>query len=296
MTGLDSSSGLLSPSGLSIGGIATLACLMEVTASKPGNVNRLADFEDVGFVDFAASAVALGQAIDSCSGKPYGATVLEVAKRTKQVTASNTNLGINLLISLLAKVQEAEGQIDPQSVSRYVGSIPVEETSSVYAAIGMMNPGGMGEVDHGDVRESAQGSILEVMTLARDRDMVAKQFTNGCADVIESGLDWLVEGKDKFGSWMSAIVWSHVRFMAAAPDSLILRKCECEIANKCQSFAQEAVEAGLEELESFWPHVAELDFWLRSDGNRRNPGASADLVAASIFLGLIQRKIEAPYS
>ena len=30
----------------------------------------------------------------------------------------------------------------------------------------------------------------------------------------------------------------------------------------------------------------ELDSWLRSDGNRRNPGTTADLVAATLFAGL----------
>ncbi|MFT5302427.1 MAG: triphosphoribosyl-dephospho-CoA synthase, partial [Mariniblastus sp.] len=55
---------------LSPGAIATLACLLEVSAPKPGNVHRGADFEDVSFVDFATSAVVLGEMITACSEAP----------------------------------------------------------------------------------------------------------------------------------------------------------------------------------------------------------------------------------
>jgi triphosphoribosyl-dephospho-CoA synthase len=44
-------------------------------------------------------------------------------------------------------------------------------------------------------------------------------------------------------------------------------------------------------LEAGWPHTAEgrrlireLDDWLRGVGHQRNPGTTADLVAASLFV------------
>jgi triphosphoribosyl-dephospho-CoA synthetase len=49
----------------SIGQCATLACLLEVTASKPGNVHRGCDFEDMTFLDFAVSATAIGPVMDA---------------------------------------------------------------------------------------------------------------------------------------------------------------------------------------------------------------------------------------
>ena len=49
---------------LTCGQMATLACLLEATASKPGNVHRGADFEYLTFMDLAASGVAIGSAID----------------------------------------------------------------------------------------------------------------------------------------------------------------------------------------------------------------------------------------
>jgi putative flippase GtrA len=45
--------------GLSTGVCAALACIYEVSAHKPGNVHRGADFEDLSYVDFVASAAAI---------------------------------------------------------------------------------------------------------------------------------------------------------------------------------------------------------------------------------------------
>ena len=47
---------------MTTGQLATLACLLEAMASKPGNVHRGADFEDLTFADLALSAVAIGPA------------------------------------------------------------------------------------------------------------------------------------------------------------------------------------------------------------------------------------------
>jgi len=89
---------------LSPGGIASLACLLEVAAPKPGNVHRAADFEDVTFEDFATSAVVLGQVIDSNEDLSLGDTILVAIKQTKAWVGTNTNLGIVLLLTPLAKL------------------------------------------------------------------------------------------------------------------------------------------------------------------------------------------------
>ena len=41
--------------------------------------------------------------------------------------------------------------------------------------------------------------------------------------------------------------------------------------------------------------AADFDFWLRADGNRRNPGATADLVAAALFAGLRDGLLPPPW-
>ncbi len=283
-------------SSLSLGRLASLACLLEVTASKPGNVHRGADFEDVGFIDFGASGIALGQAIDDCHGRPFGETVLQVARNTKQVSDSNTNLGMNLLISLLAKVIETAGMADVSSVRDYVQAIPAGETANLYEAIRLMNPSGLQSVAENDVGSDTDASIFEVMNQAAGRDLVARQFVNGCQDVFEKVLPWLVEGQSHFRSWTQAIVWAHVRMMADTPDALIARKLGEDMASQSQTLALKAVDGLAGGLEEFWARVGDLDFWLRSDGHRRNPGTSADLVAAGLFFGLYNQTVTAPFA
>jgi len=85
---------------LSIGRIATLACVLEVTAPKPGNVHRGADFEDVTFSDFLVSAVAVGEVFDR-PGLSVGQYVLQAVQQTEAFVGTNTNLGIALLLSPL---------------------------------------------------------------------------------------------------------------------------------------------------------------------------------------------------
>ena len=283
----------LSTSGLTVGRIAELACLLEVSASKPGNVHRGADFQDVTFLDFAMSAVAMGQAIDDAADRPYGDTVLGVAKRTRQVTNSNTNLGINLLISLLAKPCP-HGDLTSKNVQSALGDLDEQDAAKVFEAIRLMNPGGLGEADSDDVNDGDPTCLIVAMKKAQDRDRVAAQFTNGFADVFQKALPWILEGREKFGDLMQGIVWAHVRLMAEYPDSLIARKCGLAIAEQSQTMARKAIDALADGLESFFSQVSNLDFWLRSDGHRRNPGTTADLIAAGLFVGLYNGDIRFP--
>ena len=40
--------------------------------------------------------------------------------------------------------------------------------------------------------------------------------------------------------------------------------------------------------------LADFDFWLRSDGHRRNPGTTADFIGAALLVGLIEGWLESP--
>ena len=92
---------------LSSGQCATLACLLEVTAPKPGNVHRSADFEDVTFVDFAVSAVAIAPALDNAVRGGVGRAVRDAIAATRALVPTNTNLGTVLLLAPLAAVPRA---------------------------------------------------------------------------------------------------------------------------------------------------------------------------------------------
>ena len=82
--------------------------------------------------------------------------------------------------------------------------------------------------------------------------------------------------------------------MGQFPDSLIARKCGIDVAEKCGVLAERVLGCGDPTSEAYQLALSDLDFWLRSDGNRRNPGSTADLVAAGLFVCLRDGSVQPP--
>lgn len=275
---------------LTPGGLATMACLMEVAAPKPGNVHRGADFEGTTFYDFQYSAVVLGQTIDHGAQKSLGKLILSSVQANQRWIGQNTNLGIILLLCPLAMTL-SRGQLCRESVVGLLETLTAEDSRAVYRAIELASPGGLGKSDQMDVADAAPLDLLQAMKLAEDRDLVARQYARGFQTVFDEVVPRLrssLASRDLHES----IVVTHVQLMAQFPDSLIARKCGDEVAAASQTRAQLAIDQ-LQDESSFWKQVGELDFWLRADGNRRNPGTTADLIAAGLFVLLAQGELMA---
>jgi triphosphoribosyl-dephospho-CoA synthase len=71
--------------------------------------------------------------------------------------------------------------------------------------------------------------------------------------------------------------------MSESPDSLIARKCGAEVARESAERAARSLAAGPPGSEVYANELIQLDAWLRADGHRRNPGTTADLIAAGLF-------------
>src|SRR4051794_9824683 len=96
---------------LSPGQLGQVACILEATARKPGNVHRFRDFDDAHYVDFLLSAAAIAGPLDRAATVGVGATVLRAVEATRRVVATNTNLGIILLLAPLAAAQGADSSL-----------------------------------------------------------------------------------------------------------------------------------------------------------------------------------------
>lgn len=276
---------------------ATLACLLEATASKPGNVHRGADFEDLTFADFVLSAVAIGPAFESPPDKRLGTIVLEAIRATRAVVDSNTNLGMVLLMAPLALASRPlapEGASLADRVRDVLSGLDADDARGVYEAIGLAKPGGMGRVDAADIADTPPFSLVDAMRLAADRDMIAQQYSNGFADVLGTVVPTLAEGIQRGWCLNDVIIRAHLTIMRTFPDSLVARKCGREVAEMCAANAGEVLGCGEPGDDEYNAALADFDFWLRADGHRRNPGTSADLVAAGLFVALGERIIEWP--
>lgn len=82
---------------------AQIACILEASANKPGNVTRYRGFADLRFEDFLISAVARGPALRDAKRASVGETILKAIRDTQRFVSYNTNLGIVLLFVPLVK-------------------------------------------------------------------------------------------------------------------------------------------------------------------------------------------------
>jgi triphosphoribosyl-dephospho-CoA synthase len=278
---------------LSIGQCASLACLLEATAPKPGNVHRGADFEDLMYLDFAVNAIAMAPAFENAAaGADVGQTVLAAVQAMRRAVDGNTSLGTILLLAPLACVPRGESLA--AGVKQVLARLSGNDSRQVYEAIRLAAPGGMGQVERADLSGEPPDDLLFAMQLAAERDLVARQYVNGFEQVLQAIVPWLAEGLGRQWSLADVIVRTQLRLMRDFPDSLIARKCGLDVARQAAAQAGKALEAGEPGDEDYYRAITDFDFWLRADHHNRNPGTSADLLAAGLFAALRDGIIELP--
>ena len=278
---------------LTVGQCATLACLLEASAPKPGNVHRGADFADMTFADFAVSAAAIAPAMDAAVERGVGATVLAAIQATRRLVPVNTNLGTVLLLAPLAAVPRS--QCIQAGIGDVLRQLTARDAADVYAAIRLAEPGGLGTAEQMDVAQAAPDSLVEAMAAAAERDLVARQYAQNFAPLLAQIVPWLVAGHTAGWPHTDAVIYTQLRVLEAWPDSLIARKCGLPTAERASGLAHRVLQAGRPGDEAYYNELAELDFWMRSDGNRRNPGTTADLIAAALFVALRESLIQPPF-
>jgi triphosphoribosyl-dephospho-CoA synthase len=267
-----------------LGAMVQLACIWEASARKAGNVHRFAEFDDLHYLDFLASAAAIGPVLEKAWHRPVGEIVLDAVKATRQVVRTNSNLGIILLLTPLAAV--VPGRPLRSELPRILGELTVVDAVLVYEAIRTVQPGGMGRVKDQDVTEIPTVTLRQAMALAEDRDRIARQYTHDFDDVFDIGVSTLQRELTTGQPLEAAIRKTHLSFMAAFPDSLIERKFGRDVAAEVKNRAA-AVLADPAGFDAF-------DAWLRIQ--RYNPGTSADLVAASLFAAMREGIMTLPWT
>ncbi len=273
-----------------IGLCAQVACIWEATARKPGNVHRYCDFADTAYLDFLLSAAAIAPAMAAACHQQVGTTILEAIIATRRVVRTNTNLGIVLLLAPLATTRD----VLEQDLECILAGLDIVDARLVFEAIRLSAPGGLGRVAEQDIHAEPTQGLRQVMALAAERDLVARQYANGFAEVFNEGVPALVTGLERTGCIEGAIIFAHLQLLARLADTLIARK-------RGPAEAEEASKRAAAVLEAGWPNeragrtaLQEFDAWLRAIGNARNPGATADLLTACLFVLLRENRIPLP--
>lgn len=257
------------------------ACVLEAAARKAGNVHPGASFADLTYTDFVVSADAVAPILARTPELGVGRAILESVAATRQQVGRNTNLGIVLLLAPLAAVPAEIPLAD--GIKDVLLRLTQEDAEYAYLAIRLAQPGGMGEVDSEDISRAPTGTLLEVMRLAASRDSIARQYAENFSLILETGAPYLSRVRDLAQNWEVAIIDLQLELLSQHPDSLIIRKCGLETAEEVSRRAAEVRKSLRLEAPNAQLEWAEFDRWLRSDGNRRNPGTTADLIAAALF-------------
>jgi triphosphoribosyl-dephospho-CoA synthase len=278
-----------SPAPARIAAAATLACALEACAEKVGNVTPTRGFRDARFDDFALSAQALGAAVADAAPGRVGRAVYRAVAATGQVAPSNTNLGMALLFAPLAAAARAGGGAGlRRRLARVLRGLSVEDARWAYRAIRLARPGGLGRSAVADVARAPAMTLGEAMRLAAGRDAVAAEYARGFPVTFDLALADLRRALARGLSLLDAIVQAHLELLARLPDTLIARKAGAAAAAAVSVRARAVVRAGGVASPRGRAAVRRLDRALRRGGNRLNPGTTADLVAAALFVWLLE--------
>ncbi len=269
--------------GLSAPQIAGLACMMEVACPKPGNVSPGRPFRYINDMSFLASAMGLVAAFGDGSG-PVGLMIEDAALATKNWVDRNTNLGMILLLAPLVKASCA-GVLDKTAVRATLESLDGDDARRVYSAIRVAAPEGLGRSEKFDVQDEAP-PLLEAMKLASQWDSVAGEYASGYAITFGRTAPRLAAFWRDGYSLKDCILQTYLALLAEVPDTLIARKLGREASEEVATEAWAIVEQGGCFTAEGRERIAAFDASLFHPDNLLNPGTTADLTAAGIFVFL----------
>jgi triphosphoribosyl-dephospho-CoA synthase len=279
---------------------AQLACLLEATAPKPGNVSPGRRFGDLTYEDLLASAAAIGGPLAGVGTRPLGTTIRLAIEATRRWADTNTNLGMVLLLTPLARaaVLARKDPVRPFSELRdalrqVLAETTVEDARQVYAAIRLASPGGLGRVDEQDVADEPSVTLLDAMRLSAGRDGIAAEYATGFAVTFEIGAPVLERARSDGLRWNEAVVETFLTILANSPDSHVARRGGADLAADVSRRACAAVAAGGTRTQEGRRVIADMDRALRDPQHLANPGTTADLTAAAIFVVLVDSMMKA---
>jgi triphosphoribosyl-dephospho-CoA synthase len=262
-----------------------VACLLEVSAPKPGNVSRRHDFEDARFEDFLLSAAAIGPAFGRGTEATVGDTILRAVRDTHRLVGVNTNLGIVLLLSPLARAAAQGGALRGR-LSSVLAALTLDDARAVYAAIRLASPGGLGRAEEQDVRDEPTLTLRETMALAAGRDTIAREYVTDYDVTFGVAAPALQHARAAGHGWSTAILEAYLQTLAQVPDTLIARREGIAGAQAVSDRAREVLRAGEAGSAERTRAAETFDDELSGPGNRRNPGTTADIMAAALFVAL----------
>lgn len=269
---------------------AQLAMLLELSSSpKPGNVDRCHDFSEIKFSDFLVSAVSaypvFRRAALELAG--VGSLILQGVRSWEAWNLhSNTHFGsLALMIPLACAAGGGAGRDLRDGLARVLQQSSVEDAVHFYRAfllagarVADVNEFSLKDPD-AELRLRREGrTLLDLMKLSQGHDLIALEWSTNFERSFLLA-DRLAERIGESGP-NDGIVLTFLEALYAVPDSLICAKFGAERA------MQVSLQAGEALRDETLGAAKKMDLELLAEDV--NPGSTADLIAASLFISLLR--------
>ena len=268
---------------------AELALLLEVAGTpKPGNVDRHRDLPDLRFEHFLAGAVGAREGLErAADGAPVGEAFEAAVAGMADQSGGNTQFGCLLLLVPLVAAAAAD-DLSPAGVTRVVESTTVDDAAAFYRAfehvdVAVDDP--PEDADAIDVRRGAEavpalrarGLTLADVLATNEDDRNAREWSSG----FRTTFDAAERIRDDEGPILDRAARVFLDLLAAEPDTLVTVQHGEETAREVRRRAA-AVRDDLDAAEDLAEEFV-------AEGV--NPGTTADLTSAALFVAL-ERGVE----
>jgi len=267
---------------------AQLAMLFELSSSpKPGNVDRCHDFKDITFQDFLVSAVSSYPVFKEAAlgRQSLGKNILQGVQAWKEWNLSgNTHFGSLVLMIPLATAAGNSGSLEDE-LAAVLMKTSTQDAVDFYQAFSLAGAR-VAEVGKFSLQDPASTddlrregrTLLDLMRLSQEHDLVAREWSTSYSrsfriarrmySAIES--DGVSRGVAK----------AFLEALSEEPDSLVRAKFGLRVAEQVRERAKEAIrDETLEAARRLDRELLEADI---------NPGSTADLIAAALFICLLK--------
>ncbi|WP_408958612.1 triphosphoribosyl-dephospho-CoA synthase [Natrinema sp. 74] len=275
---------------------AELALLLEVAGTpKPGNVDRHRDLSDLRFEHFLVGAVGAREGLELAGdGSPVGPAFERAVEGMAAQEGGNTQFGaLLLLVPLVRAAREDLSQAVAESVVR---ETTVDDAAAFYRAFDHVDVG-VGDPPEDmaalDVRRGSDAvsaveerglTLLEIMERSVPGDDVAREWVQGFERSFTAA-ERLADADGPISERTAAVFLS---LLAERPDTLVATRHDDDVAREVTEraaalVADDVLETNREAVEAFADDLVARGI---------NPGTTADITAAGLFIALEHEAIE----
>jgi triphosphoribosyl-dephospho-CoA synthase len=300
------------------------AVMLDIVTPKPGNVHRYYDHHDTRLVHFTASIARLGQPLflaaqrgEELQRTPDTAVVElgELIRLATQATIAphgkNTLLGTLLLMIPLAAsagIGVGSSRFTPEKlregITRLLKESTVEDAVGLVHALQIAKPGGATPKTtkwtskHESLDYRSPQTIVQLRTegytlrsyleLSAPYDAIAQEYATDFAYLFNALYPQFVHSLNRYTTAENATLSTFMWELSQRPDTFIQRKAGPDAAEEVRSQAHSLYTKMTRTPETQWLKLlAPFDKYLHSKGSQLNPGTTADLLSAAIFVALL---------